>query len=139
MLKVDEYIDGLKLFRISNQEGSFKSRGVEYLWDPSKIDVVTKEMEHGYMNFFIISNNQQNDYKKVICKLSCVWDEQNINTENDYYNFCVDLSMNRYDILEEKGLTQDMVDHIDMNMIISKIGFIDIKEQTLENQDIKFV
>ena len=65
MLKIDEYIDGLKLFRMSYQEGSFKSRGVEYLWDPSKIDVVTKEMEHGYMNFFLISNNQQNDYKKV--------------------------------------------------------------------------
>ena len=49
-----------------------------------------------------------------------MFDEQNINTENDYYNFCVDLSMNRYDILEE-NLTQDMVDHIDMNMIISKL------------------
>ena len=135
MLKVIEYIDKIKLFKFEHQEGYIKKRGVTYIWDPSIVDVPLKDFEHGYMNFFIISNNQQNDFKRVVCKLSCVWDENDIETENDYYNFCVDVHQKRiHDNAENL-----MREHLDMNMLISKIGSIDIIKSKFYKKDILFV
>ena len=135
MLKVIEYIDEIKLFKFEHQEGYIKKRGVTYIWDPSIVDVSLKDLEHGYMNFFIISNNQQNDFKKVVCKLSCVWDGNDIETENDYYNFCVDIHQKRiHDNAENL-----MREHLDLNMLISKIGSIDIIKSKFYEKDILFV